>query len=84
MFLLVQASLPTWERGLKPEPVMCSWSKKVSLPTWERGLKPYLSHHKAHKSKSLPTWERGLKRITPIVKMQEAQVAPHVGAWIET
>ena len=36
------------------------------------------------KEESLPTWERGLKRITPIVKMQEAQVAPHVGAWIET
>ena len=33
---------------------------------------------------SLPTWERGLKRIRAENSHHEKEVAPHVGAWIET
>ena len=33
---------------------------------------------------SLPTWERGLKQSYMQALMQTQQVAPHVGAWIET
>ena len=33
---------------------------------------------------SLPTWERGLKQYENEMKLWNNQVAPHVGAWIET
>ena len=33
---------------------------------------------------SLPTWERGLKHVSKIQSSRPGQVAPHVGAWIET
>ena len=34
--------------------------------------------------KSLPMWERGLKPEMDNIGMQAVNVAPHVGAWIET
>ena len=34
--------------------------------------------------KSHPMWVRGLKLITKKFVVWEIQVAPHVGAWIET
>ena len=33
---------------------------------------------------SLPMWERGLKPSDTLTSSQSTQVAPHVGAWIET
>ena len=33
---------------------------------------------------SLPMWERGLKLADAEVAVLRVQVAPHVGAWIET
>ena len=54
-----------------------------SHPTWVRGLK----HDKPHKTfanqTSHPTWVRGLKRDVRL-KAEELNVAPYVGAWIET
>ena len=32
-------SLPTWERGLKPDDGKITYEELKSLPTWERGLK---------------------------------------------
>ena len=34
--------------------------------------------------RSHPTWVRGLKHDEIIVEANETQVAPYVGAWIET
>ena len=34
--------------------------------------------------RSHPTWVRGLKRIAQAEKLIEEEVAPYVGAWIET
>ena len=55
-----------------------------SHPTWVRGLKQFpkltnLLHIQSH-----PTWVRGLKRIAQAEKLIEEEVAPYVGAWIET
>ena len=56
----------------------------LSHPTWVRGLKldtslvigiAYLSH---------PTWVRGLKQNRGGAQYQKDNVAPYVGAWIET
>ena len=33
-------SLPSWERGLKPRPLLFVTALWPSLPSWERGLKP--------------------------------------------
>ena len=33
--------------------------------------------------KSLPVWERGLKYTCPMLKTENAIVAPGMGAWIE-
>ena len=57
--------------------------QKRSHPTWVRGLKlrrlerpktPRLSH---------PTWVRGLKQFV-LALQKYVNVAPYVGAWIET
>ena len=51
---------------------------------WVRGLKP-ANHvvfglpHGSH-----PMWVRGLKQNISKVTEKEQNVAPHVGAWIET
>ena len=77
-------SLPSWERGLKPEnddPVV---RKDLSLPSWERGLKhllcsPFLSPFRV--APFVGAWIETpffpVKTFLPIV-------APFVGAWIET
>ena len=50
---------------------------------WERGLKRALHGRQSAAEESLPMWERGLKH--PDGKVEEGRdVAPHVGAWIET
>ena len=55
-----------------------------SHPTWVRGLKPFNASAAILIASSHPTWVRGLKPdghpdLIPVVN-----VAPHVGAWIET
>ena len=58
--------------------------KGASLPMWERGLKLLFNHAVYEKGKSLPMWERGLKRIKRQFPGDQREVAPYVGAWIET
>ena len=55
-----------------------------SHPTWVRGLKPLSKLVNSASRKSHPTWVRGLKllRHLPLLKLEN--VAPYVGAWIET
>ena len=55
-----------------------------SLPTWERGLKLRYRSEAVRIDVSLPTWERGLKLCYPKAGLLGDNVAPYVGAWIET
>ena len=50
---------------------------------WERGLKQENGIHLWNIISSLPMWERGLKQLMALCN-SFCQVAPHVGAWIET
>ena len=56
----------------------------MSHPSWVRGLKLEQMSGKSMKNKSHPSWVRGLKHNEKIVKKKQLQVAPLVGAWIET
>ena len=56
----------------------------LSHPTWVRGLKPLPSLQEIKIRLSHPTWVRGLKPHALEAGEQHVQVAPHVGAWIET
>ena len=56
-------SLPSRERGLKPEEVETKCKLGESLPSRERGLKPRLIFHLPVLGLSLPSRERGLKLI---------------------
>ena len=55
-----------------------------SLPMWERGLKLPVLTEDVMPGESLPMWERGLKLDELEKQTKEEEVAPHVGAWIET
>ena len=51
---------------------------------WERGLKQKTALRHLRRSTSLPMWERGLKHVGYHCEGVGLNVAPHVGAWIET
>ena len=84
-YVLINSSLPSWERGLKPYSAHPkAFSGSPSLPSWERGLKQELPQRSESPDLSLPSWERGLKRQRFCILHQRHKVAPFVGAWIET
>ena len=73
-----------WARGLKLQNLTYNEGDTSSRPVWARGLKPaawtiYLSC-----DSSRPVWARGLKLTILQVKLSNQEVAPRVGAWIET
>ena len=55
-----------------------------SHPTWVRGLKLDGSQLRVGDIWSHPTWVRGLKHNSSSRQRHHAEVAPYVGAWIET
>ena len=55
----------------------------MSHPMWVRGLKPSTSLTSKVSAVSHPMWVRGLKPIGRVV-YRGYNVAPYVGAWIET
>ena len=55
----------------------------ASHPTWVRGLKPRCKGVDCYEFASHPTWVRGLKQQIHHV-LPTINVAPYVGAWIET
>ena len=55
----------------------------MSHPVWVRGLKQCSLVIEALNTLSHPVWVRGLKQQGELTKAQ-AEVAPRVGAWIET
>ena len=63
--------------------VMVSW-RIWSHPTWVRGLKLELYHRYTASHASHPTWVRGLKHSLVNFSIDVYNVAPYVGAWIET
>ena len=56
----------------------------LSHPVWVRGLKLKNVGMKGVAMASHPVWVRGLKHHETICCTMYAQVAPRVGAWIET
>ena len=76
-------SHPTWVRGLKHFPCFIPFQFYLSHPTWVRGLKHGGARHRGTPLQSHPTWVRGLKQQWLTDKTM-LDVAPHVGAWIET
>ena len=77
-------SHPMWVRGLKHFSAINALCGFQSHPMWVRGLKliyvlEYLVIQRSH-----PMWVRGLKQKVARRTQQDLQVAPHVGAWIET
>ena len=55
-----------------------------SHPTWVLGLKLTSRTLRVTAQKSHPTWVRGLKPVAGNDKYKTLDVAPYVGAWIET
>ena len=55
-----------------------------SHPTWVRGLKHEKMLFTIYLAMSHPTWVRGLKHELISLIQAIIQVAPYVGAWIET
>ena len=55
-----------------------------SHPSWVRGLKLFVHNLLKTLSKSHPSWVRGLKHPLCLQFIRVFNVAPLVGAWIET
>ena len=77
-------SLPSRERGLKPEVAAALVNVETSLPSRERGLKHADITCIRLARMSLPSRERGLKHQPPPNPLRQCHVAPFTGAWIET
>ena len=57
----------------------------TSRPSWARGLKLHANVEAAGLGQSRPSWARGLKLVAPVVDGALGdEVAPFMGAWIET
>ena len=56
----------------------------LSHPVWVRGLKLSQWIEAFVSWRSHPVWVRGLKRAKMAEQVDNAEVAPRVGAWIET
>ena len=82
--LAIATSHPTWVRGLKQAEEQEGDQYSKSHPTWVRGLKRALGSNQSLRIASHPTWVRGLKPKGGVERVQGTDVAPYVGAWIET
>ena len=56
----------------------------MSHPVWVRGLKHHPHSVRSLPVRSHPVWVRGLKLLATRKHLAAHQVAPRVGAWIET
>ena len=77
-------SHPVWVRGLKPVCVNAFGVNSESHPVWVRGLKLFILNIVFKFVKSHPVWVRGLKHDVGRGTQLRREVAPRVGAWIET
>ena len=79
-----ETSHPVWVRGLKQKFCVMSELSDRSHPVWVRGLKLLFLRFCLRLLKSHPVWVRGLKRFDFYNLNYLIEVAPRVGAWIET
>ena len=78
-------SHPVWVRGLKLDRRQDIEYASLSHPVWVRGLKqPEAPFNTVMDSMSHPVWVRGLKQQHAARYDGLHNVAPRVGAWIET
>ena len=56
----------------------------LSHPVWVRGLKLTQAQADSERARSHPVWVRGLKHQREDQTYNQDNVAPRVGAWIET
>ena len=77
-------SHPVWVRGLKPYFFIQQIQTIKSHPVWVRGLKHRPEYYKIEVKESHPVWVRGLKLGFERAAGGICNVAPRVGAWIET
>ena len=74
-----------WVRGLKLGfQFAVHLAFGVSHPVWVRGLKQISEVTSTSDTLSHPVWVRGLKRVDSHWSDINEEVAPRVGAWIET
>ena len=73
-----------WVRGLKLQRPPSTKVRAKSHPMWVRGLKLVSSIVALAISSSHPMWVRGLKLEQLPEEYKRPEVAPYVGAWIET
>ena len=76
-------SRPAWARGLKCLHDAGKFVFRLSRPAWARGLKLRGCQLVALDERSRPAWARGLKFVVVEKAAEDADVAPHAGAWIE-
>ena len=81
---LFEMSHPMWVRGLKLLIRLIDVGNLLSHPMWVRGLKQKHYQFSNHLRTSHPMWVRGLKLFRFCASLFKKEVAPHVGAWIET
>ena len=81
---LSHMSHPMWVRGLKPFIDDLPIQSSASHPMWVRGLKQRVIDKSVADQKSHPMWVRGLKPHPYENPYNAGNVAPYVGAWIET
>ena len=81
---LCKQSHPIWVRGLKLGVNPPTMQQPKSHPIWVRGLKRPLHIVNKYTGESHPIWVRGLKPILCLFLYNLTQVAPYMGAWIET
>ena len=73
-----------WVRGLKLVRQEAVERSLRSHPMWVRGLKPDRCATSCMAVESHPMWVRGLKPSQFSFGYNDNEVAPYVGAWIET
>ena len=74
-----------WVRGLKPAFKLHDLAiANRSHPVWVRGLKLLIGLSIMIVYMSHPVWVRGLKQRNELLYEIDGDVAPRVGAWIET
>ena len=84
--IICEWSLPSRERGLKPDTAGVNWHNTQSLPSRERGLKLDADGTDARMRKPVaPFTGAWIETIQPnLLVVPPSLVAPFTGAWIET
>ena len=80
----VMSVAPRVGAWIETDKVILRKLRALSRPAWARGLKLKLLEGFCQDMVSRPAWARGLKLFSAGGGRQTGNVAPPVGAWIET